>query len=54
MDGEVGRRAPLEPVSVLDGEVAVEAAGSLQLFSGDVLGAVADGVPCQDACPVLD
>jgi hypothetical protein len=53
-DGEVRRRALLESVFVLEGEVAVEAAGSLQLFAGDVLGAAADGVPCLGASPALD
>lgn len=53
-DDEVERRALLEPVFVLEDEVAVEAAGSLLLFSGDVLEAAADGVPCLGASPALD
>jgi hypothetical protein len=53
-DGEVEKRALPEPAFVLEGEVAVEAAGSLLLFSGDVLEAAADGVPCLGASPALD
>jgi hypothetical protein len=53
-DGEVEKRALLELVFVLVGEVAVEAAGSLLLFSRDVLEAAADGAPCLGAFPALD
>jgi len=38
---------------VFEGAGAMEATGSLPLFSGDVPGAAADGVPCQGASPAL-